>query len=208
MSSKPFLVPRGSGQAVLVEKCSRFIGMIFPVSDEDGARSALAEARAAYKDASHYVYAYILRNHGVLRYSDDGEPRGTGGPPVLEVLRREDVFDVCCVVARYFGGTLLGVPGLIRAYAASAKAALDAAGTALMRAWTSVTLSCPYALWRQVKLEIVAVGGIEESVDFGVDVTVDLALPTSVLTGFLERMADVTAGQALVLAGVEGYRAI
>jgi len=207
MSTDMYLTPRGPGEAVIVEKRSRFIGSIRPVSDEDAARGFLAEIRATYKDAHHHVYAYNLRDNNILRYSDDGEPKGTGGLPALEVLRREGIFDVCCVVTRYFGGIPLGAPGLTRAYAGMAKAALDAAGIAVMRTWTSVTLSCPYALWRMVKLVIASAGGVVEDVDFGTDVTVELALPSSALDGFSEQITDITAGQAFLLVGPESFRA-
>ena len=203
-----YLTPKGPGEAVITEKRSRFIGAVRPVSGEEDARAFLGERRALHRDAGHHVYAYVLRGGGVIRCSDDGEPQGTAGAPMLEVFRREGVANVCCVVTRYFGGTLLGAPGLTRVYAASAKAALDAAGVVLMRAWTSVTLSCPYAMWRIIKLEVTAAEGVEEGVDFGADVTAELALPTPKLPGFAERIAEVSAGQALLLVGEEAFRAI
>ena len=208
MSNDPFLVPRGFGESVIVEKRSRFIGAVAPVAGEEAARAFLTERREAHRDARHHVYAYVLRDSGVLRYSDDGEPQGTGGLPVLEVLRREGVFDVCCVVTRYFGGVLLGAPGLTRAYAASAKAALDVAGVAVMRAWISVILSCSYSLWQIMRLEITAAEGIEEMVDFGADVTAELALPSPRLEEFRKRVVEVSAGQAFLMVGAESFRSI
>ena len=115
-----------------VEKKSRFIGHIAPVSTEEEAIAFINEMRAKYRDATHNVYAYSLRENQIKRASDDGEPQGTGGVPVLNVLNGNGLVDVCCVVTRYFGGTLLGVGGLVRAYAEGAKIAVAAADIKIM----------------------------------------------------------------------------
>ncbi|MDR3208121.1 MAG: YigZ family protein [Oscillospiraceae bacterium] len=200
-------MPRGPGEAEIVEKRSRFIGALAPLDSDEAAKAFLQERRALHKTASHHVYAWLLRDGGA-RYSDDGEPQGTGGPPVLEVLRREGVRNVCCVVTRYFGGTLLGAAGLTRAYAAAAKAALEAAGIAEMRPWTAATLVCGYALWRRMQLELAACGGVEEGVAFAAEVTADVALPTPRLSEFQARAAELSAGQAIFRPGLESFRAL
>lgn len=107
-----YLIPTGGGEAELIEKKSRFLGHIFRIASEAEALSHIKEMRDRYWDASHNVYAYRLKS-GPARYSDDGEPGGTAGMPVLDTLQKGVVYDVCCVVTRYFGGTLLGTGGLV-----------------------------------------------------------------------------------------------
>ena len=123
-----YLVPAGFGEAEYIEKRSRFIGRVWPVADEAQALEHLREIREQHWDAKHNVYAYIIREGGIMRYSDDGEPGGTSGMPTLNVFRSEEIQNVCCVITRYFGGVLLGSGGLVRAYSNTAKMALDAAG--------------------------------------------------------------------------------
>ena len=113
--------------AEMIEKKSRFIGYCRPVSTEDEAIDFINAVRAEHREATHNVYAYILRENNVMRYSDDGEPAGTAGVPVLEVLRKEGLTDAVIVVTRYFGGVLLGAGGLVRAYGKSARLGVDAA---------------------------------------------------------------------------------
>ena len=194
MTTDAYLTARGPGEAVFVEKRSRFVGTVRPVFFEEAARAVLSEARAVHRDASHHVFAYLLRENGQARCSDDGEPQGTGGLPVLEVLRREGLVDVCCVVSRYFGGVLLGAPGLVRAYARAAKAAVDNAGVAVMRPWTRVTLSCPYPLWRLVQQEIAASGGLEDEANYATNVTCRLSLPEGAVAGFCRRVGELSSG--------------
>ena len=107
-----YLVPAGEGEAEYVEKRSRFIGHMWRVESEEEARARIEETRKRRYDARHNCWCYIIREGGVLRYSDDGEPQGTAGQPMLNVFQREDVVNVCCVVTRYFGGILLGAGGL------------------------------------------------------------------------------------------------
>ncbi len=114
-------------QDEFVEKKSRFIGHIAPVRTEEEAVAFLNSVRERHREATHNVYAYILRDNQLMRFSDDGEPQGTAGKPVLEVVLREGLVDVAVVVTRYFGGVLLGAGGLVRAYAQGAKTAVDAA---------------------------------------------------------------------------------
>ena len=120
----------------------------------------LPKMKAKHYDARHNCWCYLIREGGIVRYSDDGEPQGTAGQPMLEVFRRAGVENVCCVVTRYFGGILLGTGGLLRAYTRSAKDALDAAGIAQVRQWAQTVVECPYPLLERVKLEIAAAQGI------------------------------------------------
>ena len=116
-----------AASAEMIEKKSRFIGYCRPVKTEEEALAFIESIRARHREASHNVYAYILRENNIMRYSDDGEPGGTAGLPTLEVLRKEGLTDVAVVVTRYFGGVLLGAGGLVRAYGKSARLGVDAA---------------------------------------------------------------------------------
>ena len=203
---KPYLVPTKDADAEFVERRSRFIGHIFRTETEEEALACLKRMRENYWDATHNVYAYIIRD-GATRFSDDGEPGGTAGMPVLQVLQREEIFNVTCVVTRYFGGILLGAGGLVRAYAHSAKIALDAAGRSVKQVWTKVYLPCPYSWFERIKLEVAAFGGVIENTDFGADVSFYLLLPEAQVQPFLDRVLDASAGTIEGLTGDNVYRA-
>lgn len=203
---KPYLVPTKDADAEFVERRSRFIGHIFATDTEEEALARLKQMREMYWDATHNVYAYIIRD-GATRFSDDGEPGGTAGMPVLQVLQREEIFNVTCVVTRYFGGILLGAGGLVRAYAHSAKLALDAAGRSVKQVWTKVYLPCPYSWFERIRLEVTAFGGVVENTDFGADVSFDLLLPEARVQPFLARVLDLSAGTIEGLVGDNVYRA-
>lgn len=113
------------GEALLVEKKSKFIATVRPVATEDEAIAFIGEMRSKYSDARHNVYAYVIDENNIFRYSDDGEPQGTAGMPVLDVIRRAGLVDTAVVVTRYFGGTLLGTGGLVHAYGTSAGMGLE-----------------------------------------------------------------------------------
>ena len=145
-----YFIPAGAGESELVEKRSRFLGHVRPIETEDEAKAFIAEMKKQYYDARHNCSCYVLKD-GVERYSDDGEPQGTAGIPMLELFRREGVTDLVCVVTRYFGGVLLGTGGLLRAYTQSAKDALEAAGRSVVRAWAELEIPCPYALLERLR---------------------------------------------------------
>ena len=201
-----YLVPTRDADAEFVERSSRFIGHIFRTETEEEALARLKQMRETYWDATHNVYAYVIRG-GATRFSDDGEPGGTAGMPVLQVLQREGIFNVTCVVTRYFGGILLGAGGLVRAYAHSATIALEAAGKSVKRVWTNVWLPCPYSWFERIKLEVAAFGGVVQHTDFGADVSFDLLLPEAQVKPFLERVTDLSAGTITGLIGDNEYRA-
>ena len=114
--SEDYFIPGAAAQSEFTEKKSRFISHLWPVASEEEARARIEEMRKTYYDARHNCWCYLLREGGVLRYSDDGEPQGTAGQPMLNVFQRRAISNVCCVVTRYFGGVLLGAGGLTRAY--------------------------------------------------------------------------------------------
>ena len=125
--TEAYLTPAGEGSSEYAEKKSRFLGRVFAVSSEDEARALLEAVKREHYDARHNCWCYILRG-GAKRYSDDGEPQGTAGQPMLNVFEREGIENVLCVVTRYFGGILLGTGGLVRGYTAAAQDALLDAG--------------------------------------------------------------------------------
>jgi len=199
---KPYKVPAGEGEDILIEKKSRFIGHVYKVETVEEINEILAAQRKKYWDASHVVYAYILHD-GTMRFPDDGEPQGTSGMPTLDVFRKEEVFDVLCTVVRYFGGTLLGAGGLVRAYGKTAKMALDAAGVAMMRPHLEVLVDCPYNLLEIVRKRFDAFDASEESAEFGASVLLTLYMPSEQFEAFSADIIDLTNGAVEPMAGEE-----
>ena len=171
-----YLVPRGVGQAEYIEKKSRFLGGVYPVTSEQEAKEILERVRKQHYDARHNCWCYILKS-GQKRYSDDGEPQGTAGQPMLNVFEREGLVDVLCVVTRYFGGILLGAGGLCRAYTKAAKDALDAAGISKMQPWLRQQITVSYALFERAKLLIAAQEGTVEDAQYGADILITYRIP-------------------------------
>ncbi len=189
-----YLVPAAFGEAEFVEKRSRFIGRVWRTDTEEDALAHIQEMREKHWDATHNVYAYVIREGGAMRYSDDGEPSGTSGLPVLSVFRNQEIFNVCCVVTRYFGGVLLGAGGLVRAYSHTAALALEKAGIAVMRLWRRLELSVPYNLYERVKKLCLSQGAALEREDFGAAVELSLLLPDQAFAAFSARLQDLSAG--------------
>ena len=188
-----YRIPTGNGASEYVEKRSRFLGLVQPVGSEDEAREIIAACKKQYHDARHNCWCYLLRD-GTERYSDDGEPQGTAGQPILNVLEREGVQDVLCVVTRYFGGILLGAGGLCRAYTKAAKDALDDAGISELRPWSVLRLDCPYALFERVKLELEKRGGLLRDTDYGAEIAMTVLLPEPEEAAFAAALRELSAG--------------
>ena len=201
-----YLVPSEYGEDEFIEKKSRFIGRIWPVETEEEALARIQEMKKKHYDATHNCWAYIIRD-GAVRFSDDGEPGGTAGMPMLQVLQREGLFNAVCVVTRYFGGILLGAGGLVRAYTKGAKIAVDAAGKSMKRVWTVLYVPCPYSFYERVRLEAEAFGGIVRKADFGAEVELELLFPEAKTREFLDRLTDMTAGTVESMEIGQEYRA-
>ena len=201
-----YLVPQGFGEAEMVEKRSRFIGRVWRVESEEEARARIEETKKHFHDARHNCWCYVLREGSVLRYSDDGEPQGTAGQPMLNVFLKEEVTNVCCTVTRYFGGILLGAGGLTRAYGGTAKLALDTAGISRMRLWAVLAVPCPYPLYERMRLLVERSGGTVESADFGSDVLLTVLLPAEDTAGFRTAVTELSAGSVEVLVEEERFR--
>lgn len=202
-----YLVPTGYGEDEFTEKRSRFIGRIWLVETEEEALSKIQEMKKQHYDATHNCWAYIIHG-GAVRFSDDGEPGGTAGMPMLQVLQREGLNNVVCVVTRYFGGILLGAGGLVRVYTRGAKIAVDAAGKSIKRVWTVLYVPCPYSFYERVKLEIEAFGGILRSTDFGAEVDMEILFPQANAQLFLDRLTDLTSGTVEGMEIGQEYRAL
>ena len=198
-----YYIPTGHSETELVEKRSRFIGQVWRVSSEEEARARIEETKKKHYDARNNCWCYRIRAGGVERYSDDREPQGTAGQPMLNVFPREDVTDVACVVTRYFGGVLLGAGGLVRAYTQSAKDALDAAGISVVRRWVAMEVPCTYAQFESMRREVTSFDGVVERVDYGADVLLSALLPEEKAQTFAARVLDVTAGAVEVLEAGE-----
>ena len=201
-----YLVPTGFGEDEFVEKKSRFIGRAWLVESEEEALQRIQEMKKQHYDATHNCWAYIIRD-GAVRFSDDGEPGGTAGMPMLQVLQREGLYNVVCVVTRYFGGILLGAGGLVRAYTRGAKIAVDAAGKSMKRVWTGLYIPCPYSFYERVKLETENFGGIIRKTDFGAEVELEVLFPEAQANPFLEKLTDMTSGTVEGMEVGQEYRA-
>jgi len=201
-----YLVPTRFGEDEFYEKKSHFIGRVWPVETEEEALEKIQAMKKQHYDATHNCWAYIIKD-GAVRFSDDGEPGGTAGMPMLQVLQREGLYNIVCVVTRYFGSILLGAGGLVRAYTKGAKIAVDAAGRSMKRVWTVVYLPCPYTFYERVKLLIAESGGIIRETEFGAEVELELLFPEANVEAFFEKLTDMTSGTVEGMETGKEYRA-
>lgn len=184
---------RKNAQDQFVEKRSRFIGYACPVQTEQETLDFITSKKTEHWDASHNVYAYILRD-GTMRFSDDGEPQGTAGMPALNVLQKEELTDCVLVVTRYFGGILLGGGGLVRAYSHAAKIAVDAGGIVTRAECSIVKIRCDYTFYGRLASLIPEQGGIVEDTAFEDVVTVKMRIPQELEPAFEARLVDLSNG--------------
>ena len=201
-----YLVPTGFGEDEFTEKKSRFIGRIWHVESEEEALERVRQMEKECAGAAHNCWAYVIKN-GPTRFSDNGEPGGTAGLPMTLVLQKEQLFNVVCVVTRYFGGILLGSGGLVRAYTKAAKIAVNAAGKSMKRVWSVLYLPCPYTYYERVKLEVAAFGGMIRDTQFGAEVELEILVAEKDAQPFLDRIMDMTAGTVEGMQIEKVYRA-
>ena len=201
-----YFVPTRPSETQFTEKRSTFIGHVWPVETEEEARGRVEEMKKRYHDARHNCWCYLLKD-GTVRCSDDGEPQGTAGQPMLGVFQKEGVTNACCVVTRYFGGVLLGAGGLVRAYTQSAKDALDAAGISVVRRWVELAVECPYSFLERVKLACTALDGAVGEIEYAAGVTVRALLPEGEAERFRARMIELSAGEFSAIELGEVFRA-
>lgn len=194
MAEEEYRTPAGVAQDEFVEKRSRFIGYAAPVQTEERALLFIAQIKKQHWDARHNVYAYCLRDGNIRRYSDDGEPQGTAGVPVLEVLQKSGVTDCVIVVTRYFGGILLGGGGLVRAYSHAASLALRAAGIERRVLCAKATLRCDYAQYGRVQPLVLSHGGVIDDTVYDDGVTLSFHIRRNTMKALEKEVVDATAG--------------
>lgn len=188
-----------SAEDEFVERKSRFIGHIAPVETEEEAMAFIAQIKQQHRDATHNTYAYILKN-GVKRYSDDGEPQGTAGVPMLDCIEKEGLVDVAVVVTRYFGGILLGAGGLVRAYSHGAKIAVDAAQRKLMTTCTLLGMELDYSFYGKLNYILPKYICRVEQLDFGAVVSMKVLFKQDQCEAFVKEVTEMSA--ALVVPQV------
>jgi uncharacterized YigZ family protein len=189
-----YLVPFETAESIFTEKRSRFIGKIWRVNSEAEAKTHIEETKKKYCDARHHCWCYMIWDSGIIRYSDDGEPQGTAGQPILNVFQHREINNVCCVVTRYFGGVLLGAGGLTRAYSRSAKDTLVLSGVCRMSLWSCWKIPCTYSLLERVKQEIIACGGTIRDAEYGESILLRAAFPAGEAERFLPRLTELSSG--------------
>ncbi len=192
-------------QAEFTERRSRFIGSARPVASKEEAEEFVRSVRIRNRGAKHNVFAYVLREGRTERCSDDGEPQGTAGVPVLDVLLKSGVTDTAVVVTRYFGGILLGAGGLVRAYSHAASIALEGAGIAVMHACYTAGLQCGYGQYGRVGPLIAAHGGTQDETDFAEQVRIRFHIPCEAARGFQTALTDATCGECKAEFGPEKF---
>ena len=193
-----WLTLQTTASASLTERKSEFIATVAPVHTEEEALEFIADLRKRYADARHNVYAYLLREGNTSRFSDDGEPHGTAGLPILDVLRGEGLTDVAVVVTRYFGGILLGTGGLVRAYSQSARMAIDAAGRAQIVLLTVFTLRVSYADLRRVESLLASLPLSRLDAAYAEDVLLTLAIREEGYDSLAATLSERTNGRAIL----------
>lgn len=185
-------------EARFIEKKSEFIGYLCPVQTEEQAVAFIEEIRAMHRKATHNCYAYILRENNAARHSDDGEPGGTAGVPIYEVLRKEGLTDVCCVVTRYFGGVLLGAGGLVRAYTKGAKNAVDAAQIKCMAEAVKLAVTVDYGLYGRLAQVFADFDARVEDERFADNVRIVLHIRAENSQKLTDKLVDVCNGAVSV----------
>ncbi len=207
MALKEYKTIKTRAEDRFVEKKSEFIGYISPVKNEEEAVSFINEIKNKHKDATHNVHAYILQGTEIARFSDDGEPSGTAGMPILEVIKREGLTGVCIVVTRYFGGILLGAGGLVRAYAKGAKIAIDKAEVCTFVPFTEFSLKCDYSDYERIKRDLELQKIKCDDTLFDIDVTLKLACKDELYEPFCNYAVNLTNGRAVIKRTGERYDA-
>ena len=190
-----YITIKDFAEASFTEKHSEFIGYVKPVKTNDEAVEFINEIRARHRKATHNVYAYILRDGNISRYSDDGEPQGTAGIPVLEVLKKRGLTDICCVVTRYFGGILLGGGGLVRAYSHSASLAVNSAQIMDMQECYRVFINSDYSLYGKINYVLPEFELKLVNSDFGDSVTLEMLVKKAKMQDLSEKLTDLTNGK-------------
>ena len=194
---KQYQIIYEGGEAEFVEKKSRFLATVRPVKTEDEALNFIETMKKKYWNATHNCWAYVIGERGQLqRCSDDGEPSGTAGRPMLDVLLGEEVRDVVVVVTRYFGGTLLGTGGLVHAYGASAKKGLLESGVIIRTMCDIISVKVSYALAGKIQYKLASDGHMLEDTVYADDVTFYICSPKDETERLIDKLTDFSSGRA------------
>lgn len=177
-----------------VEKKSRFIGYVKPVKSQEEAVSFVHSIKSKHWDATHNVYAYVLKESNIQRCSDDGEPSGTAGVPVLDVILKNNLVDICVVVTRYFGGTLLGTGGLVRAYSHGSKIAVEAGNIITMATCNVLSVSVEYSFYERINILLSDLGANIEKTDFADKVEITFSLKADKTDDLQKKLIDMSNG--------------
>lgn len=178
-----------------IEKKSKFIGYAKPVKTQEDALEFISEIKSKHWDATHNVYAYVLRENNIQRYSDDGEPSGTAGVPVLDVMLKESLVDVCVVATRYFGGTLLGAGGLVRAYSHTSKISLEAAGIITMAQCSVMSAEVDYSFYDRLNILLSDFSAVILNTSFSDKVCVEFSVKENIVDLLNAKLIDVSNGK-------------
>ncbi|NLZ45552.1 MAG: YigZ family protein [Clostridiales bacterium] len=193
-----YITIKGSAEASFIERKSEFIGYIKHVETPEEAIEFINEIKAKHRKATHNVYAYVLRDNNISRYSDDGEPQGTAGVPVLDVILKQNLTNVCVVVTRYFGGVLLGGGGLVRAYSHSCKIAIDASQKMNMCQCSEITAICDYSMYGKISNILPNYEVKITDTVFEDNVTIKILVKTQNLTLLSDKLIDISNGQIIL----------
>ena len=203
--AKDYVTVERQAEDEFIERRSKFIGYVKPVTTEAQALDFINEIRSRHWDATHNVYAYVIREQNLCRYSDDHEPQGTAGVPVLDVIRKSGLTDVCVVVTRYFGGVLLGAGGLVRAYSHGASIGLAAAGRREMITCFDCRLTCSYSQYGNMGSLLPENGAVLDDTLFEDNVTLCFHIPVDGIGALNKKVADATGGTVEVEILEEKY---
>ena len=197
-SEELYITLEREASASFIEKKSEFIGYACPCKTEQEALVFIAKIRKKHADAKDNVYAYQIKENNIARFTDDGEPQGTAGMPVLDIIKKTGFTDACIVVTRYFGGILLGTGGLVRAYSHAAKLAAEAAHVITYERFITCEIVCDYTDYDKIRASYQGVGLMVDGVDFAADVTQRLAVRAPEYDGFCTALTELTNGTVLI----------
>ena len=189
---------KSEAEASFTEKKSEFIGYAAPVSNETDALAFLEKIRSMHRRAKHNVYAYSIRENNIVRYSDDGEPQGTAGLPVLDFLKKNEITDVIVVVTRYFGGTLLGTGGLVRAYTQATKLAVEKAQKVTMRYFIDAHIKCAYEFYGKISNILSGENAVIDNADFSDSVDIKCHILEDDYDDICEKINEITGSDVLI----------
>ncbi len=198
------IISQGSDE--IVEKKSRFIGYAKPVVSEEEAFSFIEAIKKKHYDARHNCYAFAVpAENTIYRFSDDGEPQGTAGKPILEIITGRQLVNICIVVTRYFGGTLLGTGGLVRAYSEAAKLAVESAGVIEMRRMKLLTVCSNYNDFGKIQYILNTDGIHIENTEYGADVVLQIAVPVNFENSVKKKLTEATAARVSIIETGEAF---